>query len=71
MQKLKLHFVGHCMGWSVSDLHMSFRQMGHEESSSSAAPPEVSVVAMLAVNSPTYYPCACLLLIGHCESFCS
>jgi hypothetical protein len=47
MQKLKLHFVGHCMGWSVSDLHMSFRQMGHEESSSSAAPPEVSVVAML------------------------
>mmetsp|Transcript_24484 Transcript_24484/g.38446 ORF Transcript_24484/g.38446 Transcript_24484/m.38446 type:complete len:82 (+) Transcript_24484:1317-1562(+) len=42
MQKLKVQFVGHCIGWSASDLHMSFRQMGHvDSSSSSAAPPAV------------------------------
>ncbi len=45
MQKLKLQFVGHCIGCSVSDLHMSFRQMGHDiSSSSSAAPPTVGAV---------------------------
>ncbi len=49
MQKLKLQFVGHCIGWSVSDLHMSLRQMGHDGSSStSVAPaPFFTDVAML------------------------
>ncbi len=45
MQKLKLQFVGHCIGWSVSDLHMSFRQMGHDTSSSTSA----AVFAVVAI----------------------
>lgn len=49
MQKLKLQFVGHCIGWRVSDLHMSFRQMGHDASSSSSAPPVVLFAAVAII----------------------